>query len=162
MQIALIHRRTMLRIRIEQFLDVSLRIVADPNAPDQALVFRFFQGLPTFESLTFATIRTVDEVQIDVAQSTFRQRLLDAFLGRIVPVVVLKFGTVEDVGALDWTIGGGEVARDGATDALFVVVPFRTVATQEHISPPPKQSERADFCQLAQFTPFCGRSREAK
>lgn len=110
MQIALIHRGAVLWLRLEQLLNVSLGVVAYADALDPALVFGLLDGLPALEAALFAAVRAVYQVQIDVAETAFFQRLGNTALGRCVAVVRLKLGAVEDVGACDWAVGRREVA----------------------------------------------------
>lgn len=119
-------------------------VIADADALDQALVLGFFEGFPALESPAFASIRTVDQVEVDVAQSAFLKRRCNAALGRLVPVVGLELGAVKDVGSVQRAVRGREKACDGCSDALLVVVPFRTVV----IKHPKQQGSARDLWKL--------------
>lgn len=85
---------------------MSLTVVAHANTLDQSLIFSFFNSLPALESPLLASVRTVNEIQVDVSQAALFERSLNATLCRLVAVVRLKLEAVEDVRALNGAVGG--------------------------------------------------------
>lgn len=92
---------------------MSLTVVAHPHTLDEPLIFRFFDSLPTLQPPFLPSVWTVDEVQIDVSQPTFLERCFNAAFRRLVAVVRLQLGTVEDVGSIDGASWTREELSDG-------------------------------------------------
>jgi len=84
-------------------------IVAHATSFDLTLVDCIFDRFPAFLPPRFPTVWTVDKEQVDVAQPTLLQRLLDCSTSCIVACVDCELGGEEDVFALE----GGGVATAG-------------------------------------------------
>ncbi len=84
-------------------------IVAHTPSLDFTLIDGIFDRFPAFLPARFPTVWTVDKEQVDVAQPTLLQRLLDWSTSCIIACVDCELGGEEDVFALE----GGRVATAG-------------------------------------------------
>lgn len=95
--------------------------VAYPDAPQLALLLGFRNGFPALSTHLWSPERAMNEIQVDVAQTTLLEGLVDRFDHVGFTIVRFQFGGVKDVRSLE-TVVIDELA-DGTPTPLLVVVP---------------------------------------
>ncbi len=98
---------------------------ADADAPDEALLLRIHDSSPAFCPSLRTSDGGVNEVQVDVSESAFLERLACRFPHMVVTPVLLELGRVEDRFAWDARLLA-EV-QDCAPALPFIFVPLGCV-----------------------------------
>lgn len=120
----LVHRRVRQTLA-QQFFHVSYAKVAYTDALQLALLLGLYDGFPTLSTHLWSPEGAVNEIQVNVAQTTLFEGLVDRSDCVGFTVIRFQLGGVEDVRSLE-TVVVDELA-DGTPTALFIVVPIRRV-----------------------------------
>lgn len=129
-----IHRRRILATftthAFNELLQMPQAERADSARFDEALLLCIAHGLPALTALGSPTNRTVDEIEIEVVETTFSQGLADGRESSGIGSVEFEFGGVEDSRARQVVLC--KKIPDGTPDLSFVFVPLcRVLQTRQ-------------------------------
>lgn len=139
MHFDLIDRRMDPWVRGEQLLQMFDAVVADTGRADLPVRQGIFDRTPTFESLRLPAVRSVDEIEINIAQSGQSERLFDGTPGGVVTDIRGQFGGEMDVFSfqpIGFVFLRLEIPPNRVTDFFLIVVHLRTVDSNRADSRP--------------------------
>ena len=78
-----------------EFIEMMDAIVADSDALDLPLCDSLHQSCPCTQSFFFPSIRGMEEIEVDIVESSLSKSLVDTFLGLFVALVRRHLGREE-------------------------------------------------------------------